>query len=109
MKDSFSAYHPFLNLFYFAVVIGLGMFLVHPVYVAISFVCACCYNAMLLGFQKGVLERLRLLLPLMLLTCLPRRLAAVPDEDTAQIRLVAALALVQAGVVVNIMLAIIAR
>ena len=67
MKDSFSAYHPFLNLFYFAVVIGLGMFLVHPVYVAISFVCACCYNAMLLGFQKGVMERLRLLLPLMLL------------------------------------------
>ena len=48
-------------------------------------------------------------LPLLLLTCLPRRLAAVPDEDTAQTRLVAALALVQAGVVVNIMLAIIAR
>ena len=49
------------------------------------------------------------LLPLLLLTCLPRRLAAVPDEDTAQTRLVAALALVQAGMVVNIMLAIIAR
>ena len=48
-------------------------------------------------------------LPLLLLTCLPRRLAAVPDEDTAQTRLVAALALVQAGMVVNIMLAIIAR
>ena len=44
-------------------------------------------------------------LPLLLLTCLPRRLAAVPDEDTAQTRLVAALALVQAGMVVNIMLA----
>lgn len=48
-------------------------------------------------------------LPLLLLTCLPRHLAAVPDEDTAQTRLVAALALVQAGMVVNIMLAIIAR
>ena len=48
-------------------------------------------------------------LPLLLLTCLPRRLAAVPDEETAQTRLTAALALVQVGVVVNIMLAVIAR
>jgi len=45
----------------------------------------------------------------LLLPCRRRRLAAVPDEDTAQTRLVAALALVQAGMVVNIMLAIIAR
>ena len=48
-------------------------------------------------------------LPLLLLTCLPRRLAAVPDEDTAQSHLTLALALVQAGVVVNIMLAVIAQ
>ena len=48
-------------------------------------------------------------LPLLMLTCLPRRLAAVPDEDAAQGRLMIALALVQAGVVVNIMLAVIAR
>lgn len=48
-------------------------------------------------------------LPLLLLTCLPRRVAVVPDEDTAQDRLTLALALVQAGVVVNIMLAVIAR
>ena len=48
-------------------------------------------------------------LPLLLLTCLPRRLAAVADETTAETRLVTALALVQAGVVVNIMLAVIAR
>ena len=48
-------------------------------------------------------------LPLLLLTCLPRCLAAVPDEDTAQSHLTLALALVQAGVVVNIMLAVIAR
>ena len=48
-------------------------------------------------------------LPLLLLTCLPRRLAAVPDEDAAQTRLVGALALVQVGVIVNIMLAVIAR
>ena len=48
-------------------------------------------------------------LPALLLTCLPRRLAAVPDETAAQSRLVGALALVQWGVVLNIMLAVIAR
>lgn len=49
------------------------------------------------------------ILPMLLLTCLPRRLASVPDEETAQSRLVAVLAVVQAGVAVNIMLAVIAR
>lgn len=49
------------------------------------------------------------ILPLLLLTCLPRRLATVPDEGAAQDKLTIAIALVQAGVVVNIMLAIIAR
>lgn len=49
------------------------------------------------------------ILPLLLLTCLPRRLAAVQDEDAAQARLLVTLGIVQAGVVVNIMLAIIAK
>ena len=48
-------------------------------------------------------------LPALLLTCLPRRLAAVPDEASAQARLTGALALVQWGVILNIMLAVIAR
>ena len=48
-------------------------------------------------------------LPVLLLTCLPRRLAAVPDEASAQARLTGALALVQWGVILNIMLAVIAR
>lgn len=48
-------------------------------------------------------------LPALLLTCLPRRLAAVPDEAAAEVRLTGALALVQWGVILNIMLAVIAR
>ena len=48
-------------------------------------------------------------LPALLLTCLPRRLAAVPDESAAEARLTGALALVQWGVILNIMLAVIAR
>ena len=48
-------------------------------------------------------------LPLLLLTCWQRRLAGVDSEDTAAARLLAALALVQFGVLMNAMLAVIAR
>lgn len=48
-------------------------------------------------------------LPLLLLTCLPRRLARVPDGERACGQLMAALALVQFGVLMNSMLAVIAR
>jgi len=48
-------------------------------------------------------------LPLLLLTCLPRRLAHVPDGERACGQLMAALAVVQFGVLMNCMLAVIAR
>ncbi len=48
-------------------------------------------------------------LPLLLLVCLPRHIAHVTDEDTATARLMGALALVQFGVLMNSMLAVIAR
>ena len=48
-------------------------------------------------------------LPLLLLACWPRRLAGVDSEQTAAARLLAALALVQFGVLMNAMLAVIAR
>ena len=49
------------------------------------------------------------MLPLVLLTCLPRGVAHVSDEDTAAARLLGALALTQFGVLMNTMLAVIAR
>lgn len=48
-------------------------------------------------------------LPLLLLTCWPRKAAQVVDEDTSTAQLLCALCMVQFGVVVNIMLAVIAR
>lgn len=48
-------------------------------------------------------------LPLLLLVCLPRRVARVADEETATAQLLGALALVQFGVLMNSMLAVIAR
>lgn len=48
-------------------------------------------------------------LPMLLLVCLPRRVAHVADEETATAQLMGALALVQFGVLMNSMLAVIAR
>lgn len=48
-------------------------------------------------------------LPALLLACLPRRLAGVPDENAAAGQLVTALAFVQSGVIMNCMLAVMAR
>lgn len=48
-------------------------------------------------------------LPLLLLVCLPRKLAHIPDEEKASGQLVTGLALVQFGVLMNSMLAVIAR
>ena len=36
MKDTFSTYHPLLNMLYFVGVIGVTVFVVHPVILAIS-------------------------------------------------------------------------
>ena len=48
-------------------------------------------------------------LPMLLLLCLPRRVAHVADEKTATAQLMGALALVQFGVLMNSRLAVIAR
>ncbi len=47
--------------------------------------------------------------PLLLLVCLPRRVARLPSEETATAQLMGALTLTQFGVLMNIMLAVIAR
>jgi len=48
-KDAFAGYHPAVNLFYFALVIGCAMVLAHPVCLAVSFACAMGYSVSLLG------------------------------------------------------------
>ena len=40
MKDSFSSYHPLVNFLFFAEVLGFSMFLLHPLCLGISLVCA---------------------------------------------------------------------
>lgn len=43
-RDTFSSYHPAISMLYFVLVIGLTMFLNHPVCLGISLVCALAYS-----------------------------------------------------------------
>ncbi|MCM1114466.1 MAG: energy-coupling factor transporter transmembrane protein EcfT [Clostridium sp.] len=66
-KDTFSEYHPLVNLLYFGLIFGFSMFLMHPVCLAISFICAVCYMFYLNG-KKAVRILICYALPLLLLT-----------------------------------------
>lgn len=48
-RDTFAGYHPVVNFLYFLAVLGLGMFIMHPVCLGISLVCAVAYS----GYLKG--------------------------------------------------------
>ena len=68
-RDSFERFHPLVNFIYFALVIGFAMFLMHPVCLAISLICAVCYGVSLSG--GGALRlQLMFVLPMMALTTL---------------------------------------
>lgn len=67
MTDSFSKYHPFVNLIYFALVIGFSMVVNHPLAQLISLVCAIIYVVSTQG-KKSISFLLKFCLPLVLLT-----------------------------------------
>lgn len=68
-RDSFSGYHPLVNLLYFGLVIGFSMFFMHPVCLLISSVSAACYHIHLNG-KGSLLFLFRYALPVMLMTAL---------------------------------------
>lgn len=67
MHDSFSEYHPLVNLGYFALVIGFSMVLTHPVAQIISLTSAALYTISVEG-TKSVQFLIRYCLPMVLLT-----------------------------------------
>lgn len=67
--DSFSGYHPAVNLLYFGLVIGFSMFFMHPVCLAISLLCAVCYYVSLNG-GRSLRVQLVFALPIMAMTAL---------------------------------------
>ena len=56
MKDTFSSYHPITCLVYFVIVIGLGMFVMHPIFLGISLIGAFCYEVYLEGIKIAIKE-----------------------------------------------------
>ena len=68
-RDTFSSYHPAVAMLYFVLVIGMTMFLNHPVCLGISLVGALAYSIYLKG-KKAVRFNLAYMLPLLVITAL---------------------------------------
>ena len=68
-RDTFSSFHPVINFTYFALVLIFTMFLMHPVSLLISLVCALAY-ALNLNGRKAVRFSLRFMLPMMLIAAI---------------------------------------
>ena len=69
MRDCFSTYHPVVNFVFFAEVLGFSMFLLHPLCLGISLVCAVGYDIYLNG-RKAVGFCIKGILPMMVITAL---------------------------------------
>ncbi len=69
MKDVFSSYHPFVNLCYFVLALGCGMFFMHPVCLALSLVGGFSYMAVCKG-RKALGFGLKFMLPVLLITAI---------------------------------------
>ncbi|MDR0380890.1 MAG: energy-coupling factor transporter transmembrane protein EcfT [Oscillospiraceae bacterium] len=69
MRDSFSSYHPAVNMLYFALMIAFAMILMHPVCLVLSFVCAFSYAVYLNG-RRALTFALAGMLPMLLTAAL---------------------------------------
>jgi energy-coupling factor transport system permease protein len=68
-RDTFAGYHPIVNMLYFVLVIGLSMFIAHPVCLVLSFACSFAYSVCLKG-KKAVRFNLLYMLPMLVITAL---------------------------------------
>jgi len=66
-RDTFAGFHPIINLLYFVAVIGFAMFLMHPINLAISFLCAATY-AVYIGGRRTLRFGLIFILPMLIVT-----------------------------------------
>lgn len=64
-REAFSDFHPAVNLAFFGGVLGVTMFLRHPVYITVSLACGCVYTLYLLG-RKRFVKQLLVLIPVLL-------------------------------------------
>ncbi|MDR2089827.1 MAG: energy-coupling factor transporter transmembrane protein EcfT [Clostridiales Family XIII bacterium] len=69
MRDVFSGYNPTIHLLYFASTMCFSMFFLHPICLALSFLCAFAYSLYLNG-KKALRTGGLFLLPMLLITAL---------------------------------------
>ena len=69
MTDSFSSYHPIINMFFFMLVLVFSMFFMHPACLVISFISAFTYSIYLNG-KKALRFSLIFILPILIITAL---------------------------------------
>lgn len=70
MKDTFSTYHPFLNMFYFVGTLGVTVFVTHPVLLVISFLSGIAYSFLLKGVKHTLKFNLCFSIPTMVIVAL---------------------------------------
>ena len=68
MRDAFSGYHPAVNFIFFLAMIGFGVVVLHPAFLAVGLVGALSYYLLLHGIPG--LKRIGLMLPLFLMVAL---------------------------------------
>jgi energy-coupling factor transport system permease protein len=69
MRDSFSSHNPTINLLYFSSVMLFSMFVMHPICLSLSFLCAFSYSLYLNG-KKALRTGILFMLPMLLVTAL---------------------------------------
>ncbi len=70
MSDTFSTYHPVINILFFVGVIGVTIFVVHPVVLGISLFCAVAYAVLLRGGKSTIRMNVIFLIPLLVVVLL---------------------------------------
>lgn len=66
MKDSFTAFHPFVNFYYFVVILTFSMIFMHPIFQAIALISAAVYSILLKG-KRAIRFNLLYMVPLLLI------------------------------------------
>lgn len=66
MRDTFSQYHPFINFGFFVSVIGISMFIMHPIFLGISLLGAITYSIYLNG-KRALRFNIFMVVPALLL------------------------------------------
>lgn len=66
-QDTFSNYHPIVNLYYFLFVFLVSMFFMHPVYLGIGILSGTIYEGIVSGIKNALKNFLKITFPIMVL------------------------------------------